>query len=93
MEATTTLTDADAQHLARIRNDCEAMLGPDTQLLDIRREDGDEGVRIVATYRLSEHLHESVGTGETMLAAHVVLRDRILIDRLRFGFTDLVDRA
>jgi hypothetical protein len=85
------LTDAEAQYLLQIWKDCEAWLGPDTELLDLRREPTEKGVRLVATYRLGDDQHESAGTGETMLAAHVVLRDRILVDRIRFGFTELVD--
>jgi hypothetical protein len=93
MVATQTLTEAEAQYLVEIWNDCEAWLGPDTELLDLRREELEDGIRLIAAYRLGEHQHESAGVGATILAAHVVLRDRILVDRLRFGFTDLVDQA
>ena len=87
-----TLTDADAQYLVQIWEDCEDCLGPGTELLDVRREATSDGVRLVARYRLGLHAHESAADGESMLAAHSVLRARILFDRLRFGFSDLVER-
>jgi hypothetical protein len=86
------LTDADAQYLAQIWEDCEECLGPGTALLDVRRELGDDGVRLVARYRLGKRDRESAATGESLLAAHAVLRARILFDRIRFGFADLVQR-
>jgi hypothetical protein len=92
MARTGALTDAEAQHLLRIWEDCRGWLGPDTELLDVRREPAEDGVRLVATYRLGEQQYESAGSGETMLAAHIGLRERILVDRIRFGFTEVVDR-
>ena len=86
------MSDADAQYLARIWEDCEECLGPGTELLDVRREAADEGVRLVARYRLGKRDRESAATGESVLAAHTVLRARIVFDRLRFGFSDIVTR-
>lgn len=85
------LTDAEVEYLARIREDCEGCLGPGTQLLDVRREPADAGVRLVARYRLGARERESAATGETILAAHAALRARILLDRIRFGYSDFVD--
>jgi hypothetical protein len=92
MPASDTLTDADAQYLAQIREDCEACLGPGAELLDVRRELAEDRMRLVARYRLGSGDRESAGTGESMLEAHAVLRARILFDRIRFGFSDLVER-
>ncbi|HEX7950139.1 MAG TPA: hypothetical protein VF494_07305 [Candidatus Limnocylindrales bacterium] len=92
MAATSTLTDAEAQYLAEIWEDCEDCLGPNTELLDLQREPADEGVRLVARYRLGERERQSAAVGESMLAAHSVLRARILFDRMRFGFSDVVAR-
>lgn len=88
-----TLTDAEAQHLARIRDDCADCLGPGAQLLDVRREPAQDGVSIVARYRLGQSEHESAGSGETMVVAHSVLRARLLFDRIRFGFSDFVEHS
>ena len=92
MPAIDTLTDADAQYLAQIWEDCEACLGPGAGLLDVRREPAESGVRLVARYRLGSGDRESAGIGESLLEAHAVLRARILFDRIRFGFSDLVER-
>lgn len=85
------LTDAEAQYLADIWEDCEGCLGPGTELLDVRREPADEGVRLVARYRLGKRDRESSAVGESMLAAHSVLRARILFDRIRFGYSEFVE--
>ncbi len=85
------LNDAEAQDLAVIWEDCEDCLGPGTQPLDVRRETAVEGVRLVARYRLGKRDRESAASGETMLAAHSVLRGRILFDRMCFGFSDIVE--
>lgn len=84
------LTDADAAYLAEISSDCVQALGPGARLIVVRRELVDEGVRLIAWYRLGERDHTSAGTGETMLAAHGQLRARILFDRIRLGFAELV---
>ncbi len=86
------LTNADAEYLSRIWVDCEDCLGPDTELVDLRRESLDDSVRLVARYRLGKLERESAAVGESMLAAHAVLRARILFDRIRFGFSDVVER-
>ena len=85
------LSDAEAQYLAEIWEDCEGCLGPGIELLDVRREPADEGVRLVARYRLGKRNRESAAIGETMLAAHSELRARILFDRIRFGFSEFVE--
>ena len=86
------LTDAEAQYLTRIREDCELLLGSSTEVLDVRREPAVEGVRVVLRYLLGTRERESAASGETMVAAHAALRDRIVIDRLRFGYADLVEQ-
>ncbi len=91
MVASDALTDADACYLAQIWEDCEGCLGPGAELLDLRPAPAGEGVRLVARYRLGERERESAASGETMLAAHTVLRARILFDRIRFGYSELVE--
>ncbi len=86
------MTEAEARYLADLRVDCESILGDGARLVDLRRETEDDGVRLVAHYRLGARNCESAGVGETVLDAHRVLRARILFDRVRFGFSELVDR-
>jgi hypothetical protein len=90
-DAAEALTDADSQYLAEIWSDCEGLLGSGTELLDLRREPSYEGVSLVARYRLGEHDRESAAAGRTLLAAHSALRERIVINRVRFGFSDIVE--
>ncbi len=86
------LTEADARYLELVWEDAATSLGPDTELLALRPTLSNEGVTLVARYRLGEQERESSVQGETIYAAHERLRARILFDRLRFGFTDYVDR-
>ena len=85
-----TMNNAEARYLEEIWADCEVALGPGAELRDLRREAADDGVRLVVRYRLGEHDRESAGAGESLLAAHSVLRARIVFDRIRFGFAALV---
>ena len=85
-----TLSDADARYLEKIWADCEGWLGPGAVLVDLRREATDGGVRLVARYRLGDRERESAGVGESVVAAHSVLRARIVFDRIRFGFAELI---
>jgi hypothetical protein len=86
-----TRTEGEARYLSEIREDCRACLGPGADLLDVRREPTPDGVRLVAVYRLGGRERASVAAGETMLAAHTALRARILVDRIRFGYADLLE--
>lgn len=87
------LSDADAQYLLKVADDCKASLGSGIALLDLRHESADDGVRLIARCRLEKREWESVGIGENLVAAHSVLRARLLFDRIRFGFATLVDRG
>ncbi len=85
------LSDAQAMHLAGIAEDCETWIGPEARLVGIRCETFETGVRLVARYRLGASERESDGVGDSMLTAHEALRARILLDRIRFGFSDYVE--
>lgn len=85
------LSDADARHLAAIGDDCATVLGPGIELLGVDREDHAGSVRLVARYRRCDRAWESAVTGETIVAAHAMLRARLLFDRIRLGFTTLVE--
>jgi len=85
------VAEADAQYLAQIARDCEACLGPGAELLGIEHTADESGTSFVLRYRLGSHEHERRGTGDGILAAHADLRANVIIDRLRFGFSELVD--
>jgi len=82
--------EAEERYLAEIRADCADWLGPGAELLDLRREATIGGVRLIARIRFGNRDCESVGVGESMLAAHSALRAQILFDRIRYGFSAIV---
>jgi hypothetical protein len=67
--------------------------GPGIERLGLEREKRNDGVRLVARYRLEDRVWESAAIGETVVAAHAVLRARLLFDRIRLDFTALAERA
>jgi hypothetical protein len=86
------VTEAEDRYLAEVGYDCEAVLGRGIEFLELEREQLDGAVRLVARYRLDNRAWESDATGENVLAAHAALRVQLLIDRIRLGFTEYVDR-
>ncbi len=85
------MDEADDRYLADIAADCEGLLGPGMTMLGVEREDRGEGVRLVATYRLGELAGVTTVDAETVVAAHAALRARLLSDRIRLGFSLLVE--
>jgi hypothetical protein len=85
------MADAEDRYLAEIGKDCEGVLGPGSTLLSIERHDRDDGVELLARYRIDGWEVETTETGETVVEAHARLRARLLFDRIRLGFTILVD--
>lgn len=79
-------SEADNRYLAEIGEDCLDLLGPGIELLGLDREDVDDTVRLVARYRFAGRLAQSAASGETVVAAHAALRERIVFDRVRLGF-------
>ena len=93
MEARATIGDADERYLAEIQRDCEGQLGPDAELLLLTREADPLGAPLRIRYRIGDREHESEASGPSVFDAHRALRVAIVVDRLRFGFTDLVAHA
>jgi hypothetical protein len=92
MLTTIALSEADAQYLARIREDCVTWLGSASELLDLRCEGSDNAIRLVAVFRVGSRGWETAAVAETLFAAHAALREAILVDRIRLGLSELVDR-
>lgn len=86
----TTLHDADACYLEEIAEDCASLLGPGIELLSVEPRAGRRRTRLVARYKLGDRVGESVGTGSTLLAAHVALREQPVEGRLALGFSAIV---
>jgi hypothetical protein len=79
--------------MAEISEDWEALLGPGIELLGLDREESDSSVRLVARYRFVGKVRVSTATGETVVAAHAALRERLVFDRVRLGFEAVAWRS
>jgi len=86
------VSEAEDRYLAEIRADCEAVLGRGIELVALERVQLDGGVRLIARFRLRDRTWESDASAENVIAAHAALRGRLLIDRIRLGFSEYVDR-
>lgn len=82
------MSESEDRYLAEISEDCARILGPGVRLTGLEREDGHD-VHLVVRYRLGETTWASMGTGETVVAAHSDLRARLVLDRVRLGFSAL----
>jgi hypothetical protein len=85
------MADAEDRYLAEIVKDCEAVLGPGSSVLALERNELDDGVELRARYRIDRWETETIETGETVVDAHARLRAHLLFDRIRLGFTILVE--
>ena len=85
------MADADERYLEEIGRDCEVVLGPGSTLLALERHDLDDGIELLARYRIDGWEGESIESGVTVVDAHARLRARLLFDRIRLGFTILVE--
>ena len=86
------MSEADDRYLSEVGQDCETVLGRGIEFLALEREQLDGAIRLVARYRLNDRAWESDAIGENVIAAHAALRVQLLIDRIRMGFTEFVDR-
>jgi hypothetical protein len=77
-------SDAEQQYLQRVAEDCERLLGAGIELRGLELgANGDVVLRL--TYRLGRTEWTSEGRGETVVAAHADLRERLVLDRIRLG--------
>jgi hypothetical protein len=81
-------TDADVAYLDRIREDCERILGTGVQVADLVWDKGDP-VTLTLRYQMGPVQATTVADGESVIAAHAALRQRLVEDRLRLGLDAL----
>jgi hypothetical protein len=86
-----TVDDAHQQYLAQIARDCERELGPGADLLGLGYRPERGRVRLELTYALAGDEWLTTAEAETLVEAHHALLEAILIDRVRAGFTVLVE--
>lgn len=78
------ITDADRAYLERLADDCRRILGPEIELQNLELATNDEIV-LRLRYRLGNADWSSEGRGETVVAAHIDLRQGLVLDRIRLG--------
>ncbi len=90
--------ESDEANLLQVADDAERILGTGVEILEIDRvtvvpdePDDARTVGIRLRYRHGLMSFETLGPGESMLDAHRHLRARLVIDRLRMGFSEAVD--
>jgi hypothetical protein len=84
------MDEAEGRYLVEIADDCRVMVGPGAVLLGMTRDDTKQGVRLTVRFELDDEVWESAIVGETIVDAHANLRNELLIDRIRIGFTEYV---
>jgi hypothetical protein len=85
----TEVSEADRHYLRRVAEDCEQLLGPEIELRGLELDANGEVV-LRLRYRLGPADWTSEGHGETVIAAHAALRERLVLDRIRLGFRAMV---
>jgi hypothetical protein len=83
-------TDAESRYLERVQEDCELILGAGVEILDLAWTTG-EGQRLTVRYRLDDVEAETIAEADTVIAAHARLREALVEDRVRLGFTVLTE--
>ena len=83
-------TDADDRYLDSIADDCRTSLGPGVELLSLTRS-YEAPLKLTLRYRLDGWDAVSEVAGDTLLEAHVSLRQQLVEDRLRLGFSVMAD--
>ncbi len=88
------LSEADARYLAGITEDCEQILGAGIIVLGVGLGARDGQDELTVSYRpgAPDEAEPWVTTarGDTILAAHIALREQLVVDRLRLGFSALI---
>jgi hypothetical protein len=82
------MSDADARYLAAIVDDCRRILGDGVEIDELIWDDDS---RLTLRYRLDGWTGETVVSASTVVEAHGELRTRLVVDRLRLGFTAIVE--
>jgi hypothetical protein len=85
------VTEAQARYLEAMAEDCHRILGPGMDLVDLAIDDDASGTTVTVTYRLDGWQGETVVRGETVVEAHAALREALVVDRLKLGFSVSTD--
>jgi hypothetical protein len=88
MEGSSMHTDADVAYLDMVRDDCARILGAGVQVVDLVWDEADP-VTLTLRYQMGPVHATTVADGESVIAAHAALRQRLVVDRLKLGLDAL----
>jgi hypothetical protein len=83
------VSEADQHYFERVVEDCDELLGPEVELQALEVDPG-AVVVMRLRYRLGTAVWTSESSGETVVAAHAALREKLVLDRIRLGVRALV---
>jgi hypothetical protein len=86
------VSEADRHYLQRVAEDCGQLLGPEIELSGLEL-DANAEVVLRLRYRLGPADWTSEGHGETVIAAHAALREKLVLDRIRLGVRAMVRQS
>ena len=86
------VSEADQHYFQRVAEDCEQLLGREIELIGLQL-DANTDVVLRLRYRLGPTDWTSEGHGETVIAAHAALRERLVLDRIRLGVRAMVRQS
>ncbi len=75
---------AERTYFERMAEDCEGLLGPEIELRSLELDET-SGVVLRLKYALGKAEWMTEGSGETVIEAHAVLREKLVLDRVRIG--------
>jgi hypothetical protein len=85
------LSDAERRYLDAVATDRHRILGAGMDVVDLVLDDQGSPVSLTFRYRLDGYEGETIAHGETAVDAHAVLREALVLDRIRLGFAVMTD--
>ena len=85
------MSEAEQRYVEAVAEDCRRILGPGMELLDLEIEEGFLETRMTVTDRLHGWDGVSSASGESVVGAHAGLREALVVDRIKLGFSVATD--
>ncbi len=85
------MSDAEQRYVEAVSEDCRQILGEGVRLLDLEIDEAPSSTRMVITYLLDGWEGRTEAAGETVIEAHAAVREGLVVDRLKLGFTAVTD--
>ena len=85
------MSEAEQRYVEAVADDCRRILGPGMELLDLAIDEGPLAASMAVTYRLDGWEGVSSASGESVVAAHAALREALVVDRIKLGFSVATD--